>query len=135
MVSRRHRRLAGRRASAQRGSSGATAGPVALLERLLDRARERKQPLFDQDRHLADIADGLAALVENARIPLDAADQLVDFGLVMTGGVLQLPKLKDRRSDLVGKFLLLAREPLDAVHDLAAFVIERFEKPRENQLG
>src|SRR5258708_22601052 len=73
------------------------------LERLLDRAGERKQALLDENGHLAGIADRLAPLLENARIPLDAVGELVGLALVAIGGILQVPQLEGLGADILGE--------------------------------
>src|SRR4029077_9132341 len=98
------------------------------------RPRQREQALLDEDGHLADITDGLLPFLEDARLPLDAAAQLVDLGLVVAGLVLELAQLENRRPDLVGKFLLLAGKSFDPVHHLATLLIERPEQAGENEL-
>ena len=42
---------------------------MAALQSLLHRARDLPDALLDQRRRLADVSDGLAAIVENAKIP------------------------------------------------------------------
>src|SRR3984893_4391532 len=95
---------------------------------------QRKQSLLNEDGHLAGVADGLAPLLENARIPIDAVGQLVALALVLTGRILELAQLGNLEADPVRERRLLAREPLEAVHHLAAFLIERGEQSREKQL-
>jgi hypothetical protein len=46
-----------------------TAPPKAALQSLLHRARDLPEALFDQRRRLADVSDGLATIVEEAKIP------------------------------------------------------------------
>src|SRR5262249_26474269 len=120
--------------SAQLSPHRVRATDYRLFERLLDRARERKQSLLDEHRHLADIADGLLPLVEDARVPFDPAGQFIHLPLVVAGSVLLLSQLENRRSDLVGEFLLLAGKSLDPVHHLAALAIERLKQPGKNEL-
>jgi hypothetical protein len=49
--------------------AGRTALPRAALQSLLHRARDFPDALFDQRRCLADVSDGLVAIVEDAKIP------------------------------------------------------------------
>src|SRR5262245_3850395 len=103
------------------------------LERLLDCTGERKQTLLDENGHFADEIHRLAALLEDTRVPFDAIGQFFDSALVRIGAVLKLTQLENRGSDLVGKFLLFARIPLDPLHHFAAFMIEGLEQPRKYQ--
>src|SRR5499426_621159 len=103
------------------------------LERLLDCTGEREQTLLDENGHFADEIHRLAALLEDTRVPFDAIGQVVDSALVGIGAVLKLTQLENRGSDLVGKFLLFARIPLDPLHHFAALVIEGFEQSRKYQ--
>jgi hypothetical protein len=61
---------------------------LALFQALPDRAAERKQPPFDNDRHLTGVANRFAPIVVNARAPLDPAVEFVDLGLILLGFVL-----------------------------------------------
>src|SRR5215831_2972768 len=103
------------------------------LERLLDCTGEREQTLLDENGHFADEIHRLAALLEDTRVPFDATGEVVDSALVGIRSVLKLTQLEDRGPDLVGKFLLFARIPLDAPHHFAAFVVEGFEQSRKYQ--
>src|SRR5262245_26284545 len=103
------------------------------LERLLDCTGEREQTLLDENGHFADEIHRLAALLEDTRVPFDAIGQVVDSALVGIGAVLKLTQLENRGSDLVRKFLLFARIPLDPLHHFAALVIEGFEQSRKYQ--
>src|SRR5262249_10516470 len=69
----------------------------------------------------------------STRVPFDAIGQVVDSALVGIRAVLKLTQLENRGSDLVGKFLLFARIPLDPLHHFAALVIEGFEQSRKCQ--
>src|SRR5262245_12828137 len=103
------------------------------LERLLDCTGEREQTLLDENGHFADEIHRLAALLEDTRVPFDAIGQVVDSALVGIGAVLKLTQLDNRGSDLVGKFLLFARIPLDPLHHFAALIIEGLEQARKYQ--
>ena len=81
---------------------------------MLDRSGQRKQALLNQHGHLAGVADGLAPLLENARIPIDAVGQLVALALVLTGRILELAQLGNLEADPVRERRLLARKPLEA---------------------
>src|ERR1700756_310320 len=95
------------------------------LHRLLDCARERKQTPLDEAGHLANIIDGLAAILENARRPGNLVGQFHDLGLIALGRVLQASQLERVGSYLAGDRLLLARDALDAGHHLGALAVER----------
>jgi hypothetical protein len=84
--------------------------------------------LLDKNGHFADEVHRLAALLEDARVPFDAIGQFVDSALVWIRPILKLAELENPGSDLVGKFLLLAKIPLDPLHHFAAFLIERTAK-------
>src|SRR5262245_58094684 len=99
------------------------------LERLLDCAGEREQTLLDENGHFADEIHRLAALLEDTRVPFDATGEVVDSALVGIRPILKLAQLENRGPDLVGKFLLFARIPLDPLHHFAAFVIEVLNSP------
>ena len=87
--------------------------PSISFQRLCYRPSQREQALLDENGHLADITDGLLPLLENARLPLDAAAQFVDLALVAPGRVLELAQLEHRGANLISKFLLLAGKSLD----------------------
>src|SRR6516165_4265106 len=101
------------------------------LEQLLDCTGEREQTLLDENGHFADEIHRLAALLEDTRVPFDAIGQVVDSALVRIRSILKLTQLENRGPDLLGKFLLFARIPLDAAHHFATFVIEGFEQARK----
>jgi hypothetical protein len=48
---------------------GDSAGTARTLENLLHRAGDLTDALFDQRRRLADVSDGLTAIVEDAKVP------------------------------------------------------------------
>jgi hypothetical protein len=88
----------------------------------LDCTGECEQTLLDENGYFADEVHRLAALLEDTRVPFDAIGQFFDSALVGIRPILKLAQLENRGPDLVGKFLLFARIPLDAPHHFAAFV-------------
>ena len=70
-----------------------------LLQELHDLAGEREEALLQQHRRLADIDQGLLALVEDARVPGQLLLQVVDLLLALVRSIgrcaqlLQLPGL------------------------------------------
>ena len=90
---------------------------VPLLHFLLDGAAERKQPLVDRGRHLADEFHHLPSVLEDSRLPDQLIAELVDPGLV--GRQRTLQRLQATvGAELVGRLALLAGQALEPVHDL-----------------
>jgi hypothetical protein len=100
---------------------------------LLHGASDRADALLDQRRRLADISDGLAAVVENADVPLQpilglgAGRPLPAAALVrgfLNGLVL--------RADTIGERELLSAKSLQAVENLGALLRQVLEGGRES---
>ena len=94
------------------------------VHRGLDRAAQIKQPLFDQDRHVADIGCRLPPILENAGLPRQLVDKRVVLRLIGVWLVLHVAQLLGFLAYLLGHRLLLARKTLDAVHHLVALGVE-----------
>ena len=94
-----------------------------MLQSLLHRAGDFPDALFDQRRGLADVSDGLTALVENAKIPqqpfLTVAASCRLGGRVLVGRFLHVLVL---HPDAIGQSLLLAANSIQAIDDLGALL-------------
>ena len=98
------------------------------LKGLLHGARDRADALLDQRRRLADVSDGLAAVVENADVPLQpilglgAGRPLPAAALVrgfLNGLVL--------RADTIGERELLSAKSFQTVENLGALLRQILE--------
>src|SRR5260370_10616920 len=71
--------------------------------------------------------------LDDARVSFDTIGQFIDSALVGIRPILELAELENRGSDLIGKFPLLAKIPLNPLHHFAAFMIDGLEQPRKYQ--
>src|SRR5579863_3663017 len=78
------------------------------VHRGLDRAAEIKQPLFDQDGHVADIGCGLPPILEYAGLPRQLVHKRVVLCLIGVWLVLHVAQLLGFLAYLLGHRLLLA---------------------------
>src|SRR6266571_135403 len=123
--------MAGRKRAFRKRRRGRHKDAWISIERLLDRPTEREKAALDDRRHLADVIDGSSPVLEDARRPRNLICDLVDLALIMPRCILQRSQIESIRPDPAGELLLLAREPLDAAHDVRALPVQRVEQPGE----
>ena len=109
--------------------------PAALFHFLLNRAAERKQPLVDRGRHLADEFDHAPPVLENPGLPDQLIAEFVDLGLIGRRRILQRLQGERIGADFVRGLALLAHHPFEPVHDRRALRIEGIEQAGEQQLA
>ena len=106
-------------------------GLSIVCRKIPEHPAEREHALLDQDRHLADICQGLAALVEYPGLPKERLLLPGDFVLVGRGLAHQPVELRRLGADAFGKGLLLAGIAADAVDDVGA--VEAQPRPVEER--
>src|SRR5262245_22812569 len=104
------------------------------LQRLLDGAAQAEQALIDQHRHLADVADGTPAVLEDARVPLDLLGKLLHLFLIRTGLVMKRAQLERVGPDALDEFALAPGVALDAVDYLGTQAAQRVEQSGKHEL-
>src|SRR3984957_18467078 len=78
------------------------------VQDVLDRTSQIKQPLLDENRHIADVLGRFSPILENARLPRKAIGEFIALRLVGIRPVLQFPHLLGFVAYLLGHRLLLA---------------------------